>query len=119
MVCVCCTALCCCCFVGWESALKEAEDALKLCALPPRSSLQRAKRPKNCKVTTFAATERGISQEISRRKVVSFRLIFFSFCLALPATSLDDNSAGHSRKAVDWKTVQHHRAWWEPQDVSK
>ena len=24
---VCCTALCCCCFVGWESALKEVEDA--------------------------------------------------------------------------------------------
>ena len=45
---------------------------LKLCALPPRSSLQRPKRPKSWKVTTSAATERGISQEISRRKVVSF-----------------------------------------------
>ena len=47
---------------------------LTLEVLPPRSALQ---RPKSCKVTTSAATKRGISQEISRREVVSFRLSFF------------------------------------------
>ena len=42
---------------------------LKLRALPRRSALQ---RPKSCKLTTSALTDRCISQEISRLEIVSF-----------------------------------------------
>ena len=51
---MCCTASCCCCFVGWESALKEVEDAWRCCKL---SKSHHVSPLKLCASLRFASQE--------------------------------------------------------------